>query len=228
MKNKFFLLKRKDYSKMGLKSKIKLYVKNLKWRSRNKHNFTKLISDFDIDSVIVGNYSYGDLNILNYNIGSKLSIGSYCSIGPDVIFVLNSDHKLYNLSTYPFKVKVLKNKKYEAYSKGDIIIGSDVWIGCRAVILSGVNIGNGAVIAAGAVVSQDVPPYAVVGGIPAKIIKYRFSQDIINVLQKLEWQNLDKQMIQNHIENLYSPIDKCSAEEIKNICEHIFNKNIQI
>lgn len=81
------------------------------------------------------------------------------------------------VSTYPFKRKLFHGGE-EAVSKGDIIVGDDVWVGYGATILSGVHIGQGAVIAAGAVVNKDVPPYAIVGGIPAKVIKYRFSESV--------------------------------------------------
>lgn len=79
-------------------------------------------------------------------------------------------------------------------------MGNDVWIGSRVMVVGGVTIGDGAVIAAGAVVTKDVPPYAVVGGAPAKVIKYRFSEDIVKFLEELEWWNLPESELKKHIE----------------------------
>lgn len=186
--------------------KLKIFVFNIIWRKRNKHNFTRVISRFDINCVKVGYATYGNLNVLNYNNGEMLTIGSYCSIGPNVTFVLNSDHNLHHISTYPFKVKILREEQYEAISKGDIKIDDDVWIGYGATIMSGVQIGQGAVIAAGAVVTKDVPPYAIVGGVPAKVIKYRFSPEIIEKLMKIDYSRLDKEIVEKNIDKLYEPV----------------------
>ncbi|MDY6420297.1 MAG: CatB-related O-acetyltransferase [Succinivibrio dextrinosolvens] len=114
------------------------------------------------------------MNILDNNSLSKLKIGSFCSIAPKVTFILNSDHYTNNLSSFPFKVMCLGSHKSEAISYGDIVVDDDVWIGYGATILSGIHVGQGAIIAAGAVVSKDVPPYAIVGGVPARIINSSF------------------------------------------------------
>lgn len=134
-----------------------------KWRKKNLHNKTMPVNDFDFNSVSVGNYTYGGIQVCNYNLYEKLDIGNFCSIASETMFVLNADHNVNTISSFPFKVKCLGVEKFEALSKGDIIVGDDVWIGYRATILSGVHIGQGAVIAAGAVVTRDVPPYAIVG-----------------------------------------------------------------
>ena len=110
-----------------------------------------------------------------------------------------------NISTFPFKVS-FSLEEYEATSKGNIVIDDDVWIGYGATILSGVHIGQGAVIAAGAVVTKDVPPYAIVGGVPAKVIKYRFPQEMIEALLKIDYSKLDKNMISAHIDELYQEL----------------------
>ena len=96
----------------------------------------------------------------------------------------------------------------EAISKGDIIVGDDVWIGYGATILSGVYIGQGAVIAVGAVVSKDVPAYAIVGGIPAKVIKYRFSESVCKTLEKIDYSKIDEEFVKKHIDELYEEIDE--------------------
>lgn len=124
----------------------------------------------------------------------QLVIGKFCSIACGAKFLFNSaNHRLSSLSTYPFPIF------YEAWgldvqhvadaweNRGDIVVGNDVWIGYEAVILAGVTIGDGAVIGARAVVTKDVPPYTIVGGVPARLIRRRFTPDIVNGLLALRW-----------------------------------------
>lgn len=134
-----------------------------KWRKKNMHNETTAESLFDERKVTVGKYSYGPLNVVDYGNTSNLIIGNYVSIAHGVTFLLNSDHYVDHISTFPFRVKVLKEDS-EVVSKGNIRIDDDVWIGQNATILSGIHIGQGAVVAAGSVVTHDVPPYSIVGG----------------------------------------------------------------
>lgn len=185
-----------------------LLLKNrVLWRRKNKHNRTILLSLCPLNLISVGNYSYGRLKVSSMNHKSHLSIGSFCSIAGEVTFLLNAEHDISTISTYPFKVMVI-GQKAEASTKGDIIIDDDVWIGERATIMSGVHIGQGAVIAAGSVVTHDVPPYAVVGGVPAKVIKYRFSKEIIDSLLKVDYGKLTKEMISAHIDELYTELSE--------------------
>ena len=137
---------------------------------------------------------------------NKLVIGNYCSIGDDVIIDLDSEHYIENVSTFPFHAKYLHDDYNESRNKGDLIIDDDVWIGARAILLAGVHIGQGAVVAAGAVVSKDVPPYAIVGGVPAKVIKYRFAPEIIDEFLKIDYSRLEEKDIKEHIDELYSEI----------------------
>lgn len=161
---------------------------------------------FEINTVSVGKETYGLLNIISHNEVNRLEIGNYCSIAPNVVFVLSGEHATDYISTFPFKTHTLKSQKYEAESHGNIIVDDDVWIGTGAIIMSGVHIHQGAVIAAGAVVTKDVQPYEIVGGIPAKTLRKRFEQDIINELLNVDYSALDKQQIKEHIDDLYVPL----------------------
>lgn len=176
------------------------------WRARNTGNETLPACLFDIENVYVGAKTYGELNVISFDSKSKVLIGCYCSIAQNVRFIVDADHNIDTLSTYPFKVKALNLVNAEAISKGDIIVGDDVWIGFGSTILSGVRIGQGAVIAAGALVTKDVPPYAVAGGVPAKVIKYRFNEKTIEKFLKFDFTQLDRETIALHIDELYSPI----------------------
>lgn len=158
-----------------------------------------------MDEVSVGRYTYGGIRVINYNKKERLKIGSFCSIAQEVTFILNADHRVDTLSTFPFKVKVL-GENLEGFSKGDIIVDDDVWIGYRATIMSGVHIGQGAVVAAGAVVTKDVPPYAIVGGVPAKVLKYRFEPEIRGKMEKIDFSKLDEEKIKDHLKFLYEPL----------------------
>ena len=113
-----------------------------------------------------------------------------------------------SLSTYPFPLffeewDLKKENVTESWNnKGDIIIGNDVWIGYEAVIMSGVNIGDGAIIGTRAVVTKDIPPYTIVGGVPAKIIRKRFSDEVISQLLEIKWWDWNKEKIKNNIEKI--------------------------
>lgn len=175
-------------------STYKLYCEKKKWRAQNSHNQTVMGKWFDRNLVHVGKETYGQLNVINYSDNYELHIGHFCSIAPEVLFVVCGEHATDRISTYPFEVNFF-GKKHEAISKGNIIIGDDVWIGVRSTILSGVTIGQGAVIAAGSVVTKDVPPYAIVGGVPAKILKMRFTNAQIQKLIKINYSKINRNVI---------------------------------
>lgn len=186
-----------------------------KWRKKNTHNFTTMANHFDQQRVTVGKYTYGSLFVLMHNSNQRVSIGNFCSIAPNVCFIVESDHETKNVSTYPFKAKCL-GECSEAISKGDIIVKDDVWIGYGSTILSGVTINQGAVIAANSLVNRNVPPYAIVAGIPAKVIKYRFSEHIINVLNTIDYTRLDIEKIDKLKSELYTTLDEDNVEQIVN------------
>lgn len=206
--------------KIGIKllTRIKLNVLKKEWRRKNKHNFTNINNIFPINIVKVGKYSYGSLNIYSWgNENEGLEIGNFVSIAEDVKFILGGNHQLNIFTTYPFKVMMF-GEKVEALTKGKIIVKDDVWIGMSVLILSGITIGQGAVIAAGSVVTKDVPPYAIVGGNPAKILKYRFSSEIIEKVKNVD---LSKIKLKKNKGNLY---EKLTEKNIKNLLEEINEK----
>ena len=137
----------------------------------------------------------------------KLKIGKFCSIACGAKFLFTSaNHTMKSLSTYPFPIFFeewqLDGKDIcDAWdNKGDIVIGNDVWIGYEAVILSGETIGDGAVIGSRAVVTKDVEPYTIVGGVPAKPIRKRFDEQMIKKLEKIGWWNWDEEQIRQNLE----------------------------
>lgn len=175
-----------------------------KWRRYNTNNFTKPGQySFDMEKVQVGKGTYGEINVLQFEkTCPDLIIGNYCSIASEVKFLVDGEHPYNNISTYPFESRFFHHMN-DTRSKGDIIVDDDVWIGYGVTVLSGVHIGQGAIVAAGAVVTKDIPPYAIVGGVPAKVIKYRFDNEMIRELLQVDYGQLTKEMITEHIDDLY-------------------------
>lgn len=199
------IIKRSFCMKLILKTRLLKLQKN--WRKFNNNNQTTVNGIFPLEVVTVGKNTYGELNVITFRNITRLIIGNYCSIAQDVHFILDAGHSLNKISTYPFKSALLNMKNEEALSNGNIIINDDVWIGYGATILSGVHIGQGAIVAAGSVVTKDVPPYAIVGGVPAKVIKYRFSPEMITELLKVDYSQLTEEMIKEHIYDLYRDLN---------------------
>ncbi|MDQ8201923.1 Vat family streptogramin A O-acetyltransferase [Pelagicoccus sp. SDUM812003] len=180
-------------------------------------------------NIVVGDYTYYDdpddsegfeRNVLYHFpfIGDKLVIGKFCAIARQAKFIMNgANHKLSGLSTYPFQIfgngwESVMPKPGDLPYKGDTIVGNDVWIGYDALIMPGVNIGDGAVVSSRSVVVKDVPPYCVVGGNPAKVIKRRFEQDAIESLLEIKWWDWPIETITRHLPVIVSPdIEKLQA-----------------
>ncbi|WKN29820.1 CatB-related O-acetyltransferase [Porifericola rhodea] len=162
-------------------------------------------------NIIVGDYTYYDdfEDVHNFEknvryhfdfVGDKLIIGKFCMIASDVSFIMNgANHLSQSVSSYPFAIfghgweQAMEGKTYP--TKGDTIIGNDVWIGYKACIMPGVTIGDGAIIAANATVTKDVPPYAIVGGNPAEVIRKRFNEEQVAKLLKLKWWDWEAEKI---------------------------------
>ena len=174
--------------------------------------------------IIVGDYTYYDdpEDVYNFEknvlylfdfMGDKLIIGKFCQIATGVRFIMNgSNHAMNGFSTYPFKVfgqSWAEKDPMQVVSKGNTVIGNDVWIGNCATIMQGVKIGDGAIIGTNSLVTKDVEPYTIVGGNPAKEIRKRFDDETIQMLLALKWWDWDVQKITDNLETITSgKIDK--------------------
>jgi virginiamycin A acetyltransferase len=166
-------------------------------------------------NISVGDFTYYDdfEDVQNFEknvryhfdfIGDKLSIGKFCAIASGVEFILNGgNHLVEAISSYPFSIfgngweQAMEGRKFP--NKGDIVVGNDVWLGYRSVILAGVTIGDGAIVGAYSVVTKDVPPYTIVAGNPAKEIRRRFSDAEIERLLELRWWNWPMEKISSNV-----------------------------
>jgi virginiamycin A acetyltransferase len=164
--------------------------------------------------ILVGEYTYYDdpvdpsgfeRNVLYHFEEDRLVIGKFCAIATGVKFIMNgANHKLDAISTYPFPIfgaawAEAMDELTHLPSRGDTVIGNDVWIGFESLIMPGVHIGDGAIIAARSVVTRDVPPYTIVGGNPAQIIRQRFSDAEITTLLTLRWWDWPIEHITRHV-----------------------------
>lgn len=180
------------------------------WRKQNVHNETKVgARQFALGLVTVGKGTYGTINIQNMYAQPKdrISIGNYVSIAPDVIFLSGVNHQIDTVTTFPFYSKLIQRSSLDALSNGPIVVEDEVWLGTGSMIFSGVTIGKGAIVAAGALVTKDVQPYAIVGGNPAKLIRYRFPQEVIDILLPIRFVDLSSEWITENIETVYKKIE---------------------
>lgn len=180
----------------------------------------------------VGRYSYGieNINLVVFSKDSRLKIGLFCSIAGDVTVLLGGDHRTDWITTYPFG-HIHQDKfpsgnvhglRGHPLNKGDVIIEHDTWVGFGATVLSGVTLGTGCCIGARSVVTKSVPPYAIAAGNPAKVIRYRFDQEVIEVLQRIAWWNFPDHLINKIIPILQQPCSLSIVRNLESICANVF------
>jgi acetyltransferase-like isoleucine patch superfamily enzyme len=197
---RYKLLKR--FKGKGLQLGLKITIENT-----NVGSGVYIGNSCYISNSFIGNYSYVNSNSRIRN----AVIGKFCSIGSGVKIELGSHpvdfvstHPVFYANNKPFKT-FATHTYFQEYKK--VIIGNDIWIGEDALIMGGVTIGDGAIIAAGSIVTKNVEPYAIVGGVPAKIIRYRFDEKVRAIIQKSQWWDKDHQWLQtNHL--LFHGVDK--------------------
>jgi len=146
----------------------------------------------------VGRWSYGDLQVRSFRSQAAVfEMGAFCSVAKGVLVLLAGEHRHGRVTTFPLYTvwKRHTHLRSTQTSRGDVIIGNDVWIGTEAIILSGVRIGDGAVIGARSVVTRDIPPYAIVAGSPARLLRMRFDKKTVDRLLKIRWWDWDDERI---------------------------------
>ncbi len=184
------------------------YIARL-WQSTTRFSCYKYIKNKVLQSV--GEHTYGKFNLPDYDKDSRIIIGDYCSFSEGLAIIMR-DHASKNISTYPFDalravygIKFVPENNHVVKNK-TLTIGNDVWIGYDVKIMPSVSkIEDGAIIAAGSVVTKNVEPYSIVGGVPAKLIKYRFEKEQIKELLKIKWWNWDEKTIKKRLNEIVSP-----------------------
>lgn len=180
----------------------------ISYLDNSRRDYTRMIMQTH-HSISIGRYTYG------FNLGTfcrRGDVGQFCSIGPNAK-IGHTNHPVDRVSTHSFVfdpsvgLSDLISRDYEIAPSGDFHVGNDVWIGTNAVVLPGIRIGNGAVIGAGSVTTKDVPPFAIMKGVPARVDRYRFSEDIIQKLQKIEWWNWSEGEIRKNSKQFNHPND---------------------
>lgn len=201
-----------------MKLKFSRRMQAVQWRIDNAHNSTTLSMDVcNAKNIKVGNHSYGEINTESYeNKNEGLIIGDFVSIASNVLFILGGNHKVSTFTTYPIKSHFLtQSPEDDAETKGVIIVEDEVWIGNNVIVMSGIKIGKGAIVAAGSVVTKDVMRFSIVGGNPAKFIKWRIPEDLINERSKLNLSDFNIENIKNNVDLFYKDLDTETLQLIK-------------
>ena len=205
-------MKKREYKSRGVKPDARVLFprpgdKNTVYLQNAVRNPRIIVGDFTIHHDFNDPADFETENVLYLNPENhdRLIIGKYVSIASGVRFAMSgANHKMSSFATFPFPVVAdnwgLDIEEQEAWDiEGDTIIGNDVWLGYESMIMPGVRIGDGAVVAARSLVTKDVPPYTVVGGMPARAIKKRFSDDVIELLQELKWWDWDVEKVKANV-----------------------------
>jgi len=163
-----------------------------------------------------GTYGLNRNNFAGLSPECPVNIGNYCSFGPEVLMFCRTDHRTDLPSTYPFRSMLDDvQENVDAITRGPITIGHDVWVGARAMILSGVHIGDGAIIGAGSVVTRDIAPYSVNIGVPSRQSRMRFEAAQIAALREIAWWEWPDTQITEHMDLFYENIDEFIAQARK-------------
>lgn len=191
------------------------------WRRRNRHNNTVPCNIFPTEIVTVGNGTYGELHVHSYlPEAESLQIGNYVSIAPEVHFILGGNHRTDTLFPFPLKSRVLHAHCTEdAGSRGAVVVEDEAWIGYGATILSGVRIGKGAVVGARAVVTGDVPPYSIVAGNPARVVRRRLPEAVIEKVRGISLNDVPESEWKDLLDVFYTPLNENT--DIDNLLKRI-------
>jgi len=183
------------------------------WGSRVPRTLAQRLPQFSI-----GTGSYGNIKVKTFRDDDNLEIGNYCSFADEVHILLSGEHRSDWVTTFPFSAIDENFHHFEGHpkTKGPVIIGHDVWVGYRATILSGVTIRSGAIVGAGSLVTRDMPPYGIVAGNPAKLIGFRFSEEVRKSLMEIEWWNWTESKVSGAMPLL---LDTKVDEFVRQYCE---------
>jgi len=186
---------------MNFFNRISLFPKKIKKKLSSSSDRILFTRDLLGDRYRIGDHTYGKPRVVSWGEGSSLMIGKYCSISANVVIFLGSEHRTEWISTYPFPYiwEEAKSIKGHPATKGNVVIGNDVWIGFGTTILSGVTIGDGAAIGACSLVIRDVPPYAIVAGNPAQVLRHRFDAETIQKLLKIRWWDWPDEKVKENV-----------------------------
>ena len=171
---------------------------------------TRLDQRADLEHYDIGRYSWGHLTVSSRGPGTMLTVGQFCSFAFGTHVVLGGEHRADFVSTYRFAAYPPFNETHRhlaentSVTKGAVVIGNDVWLGHQTLVLSGVTIGDGAIIGAGSVVRHDIPPYAIVAGNPARVAGFRFAPEQIEALLEVKWWNWPVETIARHLDSMLS------------------------
>lgn len=188
-------------------NKIKMSVANKTGGMQESKVLREYTSEYN--KVHVGMYSYGGCFDNGFNLGGEVEIGKYCSFATDIHY-FGANHPMDQVSTSPYFYNKAFGEHVRDVKRNKLCIGNDVWCGYGVIITSGCKaIGNGAVLAAGAVITKNIPAYAIVAGVPAKVIGYRFEKEIVDIIENSKWWDCTPDECMNHYEVIDKPVEFC-------------------